>query len=1625
MSNYPTSYDDDASLPPVNDNLTEIGGDVINAARDAIFQLEIELGLGASGSTGSVAARLGVALNNDGTLKASALTGLGLVTLPITNSQVSSTAAILESKLKLDYSTQNLYNYIADLSSGVNSAIGWIATTGIKLDPHIYGAIYRHVLSHIDVSGNSDELFKNKFNLLRDNANAYTALRSLNDELVTHQQLDGSPSVALSNVPLLGGGTIPSYYAHAAGGIHLNSSPFTVIPQSIIDVQSLAEFIDSAGIFLYGSRIQNLYSNGIPRASRSSSLVTDGYGDWVCEEVSAISYLLDGGLSSAPFDDIDNGDDMVELVPSSELLSGHAFDSQFAKVKPGDILRINYGGLQTSFVIKEKKYVPDDGKKFFVRIAGKNLVYSTNAKARIDRPLFNNNKFGVLAVAPANNVFGEMPSLIVGTARGAMALGNGFNADHIGTQSYMLYLMFYPTGNPADESIQMPGIDISGDAGTKAGSYTLDSVVYNVNQAFRKNGYNYRFIAYSYKGEFGIMLADSINNASFSVVSAIVDSSGNYDSVATTSQFPKNIVNMFITDTLIPDPLGFSPLSGGVATPLWNASYGSAAAAIIPTKIFRPLKRNNYYVNGIEKEKLALDIGQTPDKYGDGYWVGEISAQQVFPANRVETTYTIKQDLSASGIKAGKTLVVEKLDVGTKVDFGRFIIKGINFGCDISNPFTQITVYDAVHANGSSPSSSVLEPVVPNQKVAIYFGTDSVSFNAQSSTDLVEGIPSYKRHFEVYVDANAYTFTHERARIHFGESNKTVNGVTLYSSSEISKLNIVKVSPKLRGYQFGTVTKITLHINSFDSVSGEFIGYLCKYDGTTYTHVGPTVTGKQGQKIRFYDETHVDYIDIKFELNDVITFTNKNIDFQLFSTLSLDDEIMLLSTCQVSDLTKTVSHLVDHRQFGNIAEKEFSTSALDFLSAPERFLHSNGVIRGFDFVSKSDSVIELTGGSSLVNGKLVQMNNETVIVPLVKEIYNSVVYQVNWAICVNEHGEYQPIPLLDYDYNLGTPNAPTRLFKAINFVNSLQYDLDATTFSNLVNNRKDLTVLYIFATNYNSTPSLTLGGTIIDCRKFVHDNDSILPLTFTKDHSHGNFKNATSILTWLKYNYKNNGTAVISGIDSPNNIVTQTFNFNFDSDVEIDGKNNGKLVFNAPVIFGSRVTFKNMDIEINAGMTVASSTSKLSFINCNILYTQPDGTIIANYPTDLLTSKKIFEFSGSSDINFLNSNFIANFYPTLEGVTVFHFTGCEKFYSDFSNYEFDFDSNPSMTNPGNMFYLNNCDDFTFKNGSCEALCVSAIKVDGTGAAGSENIVIDNFNMTTNFTPEVNSDDLVEASAALVHVETGRDIDNFIVKNCKFTGNVDRYGYLTFLLKNNNLTDENRFPTLSRIIIEDNNFFTSESSLISSNIDDYRSAIAFVNMSVSIIHDTLDFNNPMPLLINSSIKNNKCNSNQSIVLTSFAQEGRMVYPGLAVSSVDVSKNTCGSIGYWVTSNETNSSDPAFNLKHTSRDGNIMIEKNVCKYIGNMDSTGKYFPVHDDNDPFCLYPSGYVTIKDNVASWIITALFSDGGAGLLIDNNHLTAYTEDFLETINAVDAIDVPLNYAIFIDGPQANSYGDV
>ena len=1641
-SNYPNSLDNDTNIPAINDNVDQIGGDVINDIRDAIFNMQAEVGLGGSGSSGSIANRINVSIAADGYIIPSALTSIGLVALPITNNQIINNAGIPESKLSLDYSTIDLFNAISDLSRGVDTVSGWISASGTKLEPHIIGAFYRHDLAAIDVAEQSSQFLNNKFRQARDNTNAYTAINDLNTEFLSHQWADGSPFGIIQTIYTNNGSTYPSNYAHYAGGIYLNSSVFVTIPQTVQDVQTLAEYIDSSGIFLYGTRIQNLYSNGISRKSSSSSLVSDGYGQPIIPVTKVTAFLRSNGTASYPVDSIftggSGGDDLIEFTPSSGVLSANTFDSQFTLVKPGDILRINYGNLETQFVVKEKLYNQSGmTKQFIIRIAGKNLFYTTTATARIDRPLFNNNKYGVLSTAAANypvrntpnNTTSPISSLIVSSPRGAQALGVGFNPDQFDSSHYLLYLALYPTGNPLDGYTILPPVDVTSNQGSTPGFYTLDSIVNATNNAFRQPGFNYRFTAFSNNGNFGITLADPYNNASFSILSGVVNLTGVYDQTATLINFANNVVDVFPDGVAAPnDPLGFGPTTGNIASPPFENTYGSAQAALIPTRLFVPLKRNNYYVNGAEKERLTLEVGQVIDGYGDGYWEATIDGYTAIPGpvvGRVPVTYFIPLDLSTSNLKIGKTLVVQSLGGSGITDYGRFIIEDISFvDCSPSLAIgTRITVYDGVHATGVSPFS--VAPV--GTKVALYFNSDSVSFNLESATDS-SSLGPFKRHFEVFINQNSETFTHERGRIFLGSNPGIVNGtVPLYTDSSLNQMNIIRISPKLRGYEFGFTNKITLLIQSYNATTGVFDGYLSNYNGTSALNCGPLTFGKRGQITRFYDESNVDYIDVMFDLaanSNIHTISSATpLDIQLFPTLSLDEEVMLLATCQLNDSTNLVDHFLDQRQYGNISQEELSTSALSYLSAGERLLHGNGVLRGFDLdlngaTNPNSSQIYLTGGLVLVNGNFVQMSADTVTIPLVQESYSSSVYNINWVLCINDKGEYQPIPLLDYDPILNTPNVPTRLLNLVNVNNGLTYFADSTTFSDLVNNRKDLAPLYIVASTVvppvGITPA-TITLTLNDVRKYVNDIDTNPSLKLTAGKAQGNFKTVSSILNWLKYNNTFNNTAIVNGANSTNATINSTFDLN---SITIDGQNNNNatITFNSLITLGSNLTIKNANLIFNGGIKIDANATNINLTNCNITVSNPStGTASGNNIT--------FNFVNCSGININGCNFTINYTnaagPTYTSGAVFYISNTTNFtYQNCSSLVVNYVVSQGTSVPGDIFIVRNSSQFKCVNSGFNGNFNQLLR-----NTNSSNVFLQSLIVTSNYTPyngsgtpdsytpstdplgaidslptvnyNINtplaSGDLVNSGRGYIYANINSTVDQFVIDKVIFvcnqpapTSTYHRFSFINFELKTNT-------AVLSNTQITSCQFISNNTGIA---VEDVRPAIAIINTSPPTV-STLS----QPTLQNITITNNYCNRNQSIILTSKTSSGQMVYPGLSVKNGQVSNNTCGTIGHWTSSGLKTVNTPSNVNTLSDKTSGLNISNNTCHYIATLDHTSTYFLpsriVSGISTNLCPYPTGYVNIRNNSCNWIHTGISYEENSSIDINNNYLVAYDTNYI------------------------------
>lgn len=1648
---FPNDFDDDTTLPFVNDNITEIGGEAINALRGAVFAIEQNIGLGAQGSTASISERFGVSFFPDGSLKPSAITSLGLVTLPITEGQIADWAAIPERKLVLDHRTQDLFNYIQDLSNDVNTAVGWISSTGVKLEPHLAGALYKHSLSHINVSTSTNDFLLNHFRLLRNNTNAYTLINDMNDELLSHQWADGSPLAQSGLIITNDGSTYSSEYAHTASGIFLNTSRFSTIPQTAEDVQAFAEFIDSTSIFLLGTRMQNLYSNGISRESRSSSLLQDGYGAPIIPNTPAIAYFKNLGNSSSPVDDINTGDDIIEFMPSSTVIANNTFDAKFALVKIGDIVRINYGTVEVTFVIKEKKYIQNGGsKKYIVRIAGKNLQYAPNAVARIDKPLVNINKYGVLALAAVNSGVPTIPSsLIAVNPRGAQALGLGFNADQFNESHYMLYLALYPTGIPDDGYVILPPIDVTGNQGATPGAYTLSTIIETTNNSFRRAGYNYRFTAFQYQGEFGIALADSYNNAGFSILNAVVSSNGTLDPLGTSVAFPNNVVGVFpVIQPEIVDPLGFGSTGSAVASPPYETSYASAEASQNPTKLFLPLRRNNYYVNGTEREKLSLDIDQVLDTYGDGYWPATIVAQTIIPGSpgTVQTTYRVALDLSASQLKIGKTIVVQSFDgYGTfPNDFGRFIIADLALGCCSPSSFTDIKVNDAVHGLATSGTSGLALGI--GAEVAIYFSSDSIAINEESATDFTAVSP-FKRYFETYIDENGFTFTHERARFNAGNISPLVinDSVPLVNYSELVKINIVKVSPKLRGYQFGSVNKITFNMNSFSSTTGIFDGYLSSWDGnlsSPATHLGPVTTGKRGQVVRLYDETYVDYLDVIFDFNTVVsTFAGEKLDFQLFPTLSLDNQVMMIGTFQYNDVTNVINYVYDERQFGNISEKDLTSSALNYIAAGERLLHGNGVIRGFELAANiggdnpADGQVYFTGGEVLVNGKFFQLNDDTVQIPICKEATPGfAVSNINWLVCVNSTGEYQILPLLDRDPILNTPSNTSRAFVARNLVNGLTYNLDATTFSNAINNRKDLTPLYIIAaqTTANSPPSITMDAQ--DVRKFVNDGDTILPLKLTASVAQGNFRSLSPILNWIKYNNVFNGDVIVRGATTTNATVNYPVELHFDANVTIDGQNEATLTFDGALTLGSNLTLKNMTINCNNGLFAKSGVNIENLVveNCSLIVTVPFSFL----NTDI-NNQVILNFINGNNIQFKNTNIEIVWEKTIlapspvtninQYPTVFRLNSTQNFVMDncFISVEYA-TADPGVVAPGGMFViLNNSFAPIITNSNFQGNMNRVIAINASNSVHiTGNIISSSYNPMSDF--GYSAADFINSGQGWIYSDVDTSLDDLIIDDNTFyyipdgdpslsTNQANRFSFI-------NLELSSVTSILSDLIITNNKFHHQRATGL---VDDVRPAISIIN-KYSAIGVPVASNSQQPIVVGANISDNFCNKNQSIIITSrLDSDDLMNYPGLAAQACVVKNNTCGIIGYWVSSAlKTLNLTPNFNSLPDRLTG-LTIDNNLCHYIYNTDHTGTYFFVSKLVDGYSsnrsAYPSGHTVVKHNKANWIHVGVAYQEDSSTSLLGNILSAYDAAFINQFGDTtgNAYGESNGYAIFV---SSNKY---
>tara|TARA_R110002020_G_scaffold50716_9_gene143331 strand:+ start:22721 stop:26350 length:3630 start_codon:yes stop_codon:yes gene_type:complete len=258
-SKYPNKLDTSVEIPVVRDNITEIGSDVLNSLRSAIFQMQKTLGINPQGAVGNtVSNRLDNSLDENGNILKEALDRANVLSGPIIDADVSKVAAIREYKLRLDYPTQLLQDEISILNTQIDEIIEALKELSAMITAHINpSSIHQHMAIAIDV----------------DSAPVLASDTSSNS-LESGNVQDVFETIYNAHVNYTGLNISGSNNSHSSDQIYYNNEETSDIIFNN-DVQGAIDDIANIGVDGIRNTILNLHSNGIIR----SGSVVDGFED--------------------------------------------------------------------------------------------------------------------------------------------------------------------------------------------------------------------------------------------------------------------------------------------------------------------------------------------------------------------------------------------------------------------------------------------------------------------------------------------------------------------------------------------------------------------------------------------------------------------------------------------------------------------------------------------------------------------------------------------------------------------------------------------------------------------------------------------------------------------------------------------------------------------------------------------------------------------------------------------------------------------------------------------------------------------------------------------------------------------------------------------------------------------------------------------------------------------------------------------------------------------------------------------------------------------------------------------------------------------------------------------------
>ena len=279
-SKYPGSLDTSVEIPVVRDNILEIGSDALNSLRSAIFQIERTLGINPQGATGNtVSDRISKSLDGNGNILKSALDRANILSGPISDSDVSKTAAIKESKLKLNFPTHLLQDEISILNSQIDAIILQVEELNAILSAHINpSAVGRHPATAISVSS----FTSSPSSSATMNIEEGTLQATLGEIYDSHINYDGSNISEENN-------------SHLAKQIHFDATSEIEAITDADDVQEAIEDVAIAAIEAMVTHQDLMHSNGILKRGTITSPSLEDYGTVVLsdEDVSFIEYSGD------------------------------------------------------------------------------------------------------------------------------------------------------------------------------------------------------------------------------------------------------------------------------------------------------------------------------------------------------------------------------------------------------------------------------------------------------------------------------------------------------------------------------------------------------------------------------------------------------------------------------------------------------------------------------------------------------------------------------------------------------------------------------------------------------------------------------------------------------------------------------------------------------------------------------------------------------------------------------------------------------------------------------------------------------------------------------------------------------------------------------------------------------------------------------------------------------------------------------------------------------------------------------------------------------------------------------------------------------------------------------------